>query len=1462
MALRQYLSDWLKASEPEATLSPNGSPEPEPPKATNGEASHRRQASAASAIVNIEAVSSIIFSSGQRHYVAALDDIVTDVESEVSPQRAVAPESGPHFNPPTIRGSKSPEPPAGPVRASPDEEMTAVVPRYTYELKKAVIQTDELDDFLAVVARPTTFTDGHHLIPQPSDPEAHSGNVATLTSPSVDNASTILEVGETTNENEVLQEFREYWQDQIDCLGPQAKIDIKLVNARAEVKALKPLHDGRLPNMWEPIVRQYNIVRHLTYNVLRSCRFKTKQNYHWQSIFENVNAHFQPGKMTLLLGAPGTGKSTLLKLIAGRLEKDDHWKTNGVVINDVPLHMSEIHLARVVALVDEADVHLPTMTVEDTLRFAYKCNSKMGKDQHVQTIMKILGLTHVAKSIIGDENIRGISGGEKRRVTVGEQWAANVRVFLADRLTDGLDSQAALDLIKALRVWCCTTDATVVLSLLQPPPEAYRYFDEVCILQDSPGNNVRYCGPIREAAAILGQVGYEATDTNQRPKPLEEMVPSRGRRSQAGLLKWRPEKQRDSGYRRSYIRHLKLCIRRQATLEFGNRGLIISRILLNVINGFATASIYNTDGNDNYVLDVKSALIFHMCMSSVLSVISHISLFAQDRPVFYRQRAASFFRASNYWIAHNFFQLVCWGLLESLLLSAPAYWLTGLQKSFPKYLIFWMALYLLNLCSSVIFKVLAIICSTTEISQTLAGMVQIVFFLFSGYLQRWQTTPAGWIWARFISPQSYAFIILMVNEFEDTTYTCSPSELLRYEGVCPYTNGTTYLLQEFDTNVNSAVIGPFFCGLIGWYVAYAVVGAICLHFVQWRPTKMHRLKLYSPKSVTPHLLMPAPAVLSWHNVTYTVTLKSCCGPQIPKILLHQVEGVVKPATLTALMGPSGAGKTTMMDVLAGRKTQGVIDGDINVNGRPKNQNSFTRMTGYVEQMNCMTEALTVMEALKFSARFRLPQSIGVTEQLAFIEAVVEMLELTAVVYERVMDILVDQKKRCAVGVEVVSRPSILFLDEPTTGLDSLGAHLLLRALHRVRDEMRVAIVCTIHQPSKDLFFKFDRLVLLAKGGHMVYTGNLGPKATTFINYLESVDGVRILKLGENPASWMLEQIGGGIQPDLSVVESVLKAWGTSEPQALVQQELAAIQPAEAAEGAERFVISQSRQLQILVNRCFRIYWRSDSYNLVRSLLVVVMALLFGTVYWRMDYSQKTVWTRLSFCYTSSFYVGLTFLLSGVTILMPQRAAFYREQACNAYSSWCYGVAFFIAELPYVTLNSLLFLCITWFFAALYWQDQGALLGQFWQLALPFWAFLYMCTILGHCICAISPSMEVANAIGPGVASWFSSFAGFYLPRPYLPTGYLFIYWLNPFRYAFEALILTEFADAPISCGDSLLINATGQPLCIYKSGNDVIQHMGMLEWGYGLDVGVLFGYMLAFGLITLLGLRFLRFGTK
>ena len=462
-----------------------------------------------------------------------------------------------------------------------------------------------------------------------------------------------------------------------------------------------------------------------------------------------------------------------------------------------------------------------------------------------------------------------------------------------------------------------------------------------------------------QATSHLVELGYETPEMLQRadnsnvkgesvlPRPEAEnsggQGPSGARQGKAGAVSLlmfncdtevykRLARHSHAGYKQSWTRHLWLCIQRQFLLEFTNKGLIISRLVLNLVNGLMTVTVYQFHGNEQYVLRLRTALIFHILMSKVISVVSHIGLFAQDRPIFYKQHAGYFFRSSNFWLAHNFFQLVFWGFLESGLLAAPIYWLSGFHKDFGKFMLFWMALYFLNLNSSVIFKVLAVICPTISMAQTMAGLVQVSFFLFSGYLQPWSVLPPGWLWVKWGSPQSYAFSIMLINEFSGYDYTCNAEELQKSNGICPYTTGDQYLGDIYALKGDTNDIGLHFIGLAGWYVIYLVIGAVCLHLIKFSPSQLQRAKPYVPSTDKRSLLLPKPAVLVWHGVSYTVKQK-----KKEKVLLDRVSGIIRPSMMTALMGPSGAGKTTLLDVIAGRKTGGKITGDITINGHPKEQ---------------------------------------------------------------------------------------------------------------------------------------------------------------------------------------------------------------------------------------------------------------------------------------------------------------------------------------------------------------------------------------------------------------------------------------------------------------------------------------------------------------------------------------------
>ena len=172
--------------------------------------------------------------------------------------------------------------------------------------------------------------------------------------------------------------------------------------------------------------------------------------------------------------------------------------------------------------------------------------------------------------------------------------------------------------------------------------------------------------------------------------------------------------------------------------------------------------------------------------------------------------------------------------------------------------------------------------------------------------------------------------------------------------------------------------------------------------------------------------------------------------------------------------------------------------------------SFQRATGFAEQMDIHEPTATVRESLRFSALLRQPKDVPVEEKYAYCENIIDLLEMRdiagATVGSMGSGLNQEQRKRLTIAVELASKPELLlFLDEPTSGLDSLAAFNIVRFLRRLADAGQ-AVLCTIHQPSAVLFEEFDDLLLLQRGGRVVYNGELGPDSKTLINYFESNGG--------------------------------------------------------------------------------------------------------------------------------------------------------------------------------------------------------------------------------------------------------------------------------------------------------------------------------------------------------------------
>ena len=356
-----------------------------------------------------------------------------------------------------------------------------------------------------------------------------------------------------------------------------------------------------------------------------------------------------------------------------------------------------------------------------------------------------------------------------------------------------------------------------------------------------------------------------------------------------------------------------------------------------------------------------------------------------------------------------------------------------------------------------------------------------------------------------------------------------------------------------------------------------------------------------------------------------------------------------------------------MEVLALRKTSGEVEGEIRVNGHLQEKDSFRRCTGFIPQFDVQSPQLTVLETVQFSAKLRLDENdSSITQDSVgnFIENVLQMLELTSIRHSVVGDdvsggLTFEQRKRLAIAVELVANPSIIFLDEPTSGLDARAASLVMKGLKSIAATGR-AVCATIHQPSQAIFNSFDSLLLLKRGGSVVYFGDLGVQSAKLIRYLERFDATERIQPGENAATWMLKCISAGSPNSSGEPYDYAQAYASSVDRRKCLAKIAEIQNSASERNAityqSKYATCKQTQSRSVFKRLMTIYWRSPSYNLLRVLVSVVVALILGAIYvsQRTPVDEGDMNSRVTSIFVSAVFLGVSSFNSILALFETER----------------------------------------------------------------------------------------------------------------------------------------------------------------------------------------------------------------
>ncbi|PSS01153.1 Pleiotropic drug resistance protein [Actinidia chinensis var. chinensis] len=1103
------------------------------------------------------------------------------------------------------------------------------------------------------------------------------------------------------------------------------------------------------------------------------------------SILHDVSGIIKSGRMTLLLGPPSSGKTTFLLALAGKLGSD--LKVSGRVTYNGH-EMNEFVPQRTSAYISQYDLHLGEMTVRETLAFSGRCQgtgasygmlaelsrrekeanikpdpdldiymkaaSLQGQNDSVVTdyVLKILGLEVCADTPVGDDMLRGISGGQRKRVTIGEILVGPVRTLFMDEISTGLDSSTTFQVVNSIGQTIHILQGTAVISLLQPAPETYDLFDDIILLSDG---QIVYQGPRENVLEFFEFTGFRCPERKGVADFLQEVTSRKdqeqywaredeayrfvtaeefteafqsfhvGRKLGDELAvpfdkaKSHPSALATEKYGVSKMELLKACASRQYLLMKRNYFVYIFNMIQLFLMALLAMTIFlRTEMPKKTIEDggIFLGALFLTVMMIMFNGMSELPLSIFKLPVFYKQRDLLFFPAwaysSTIWILK-----IPITLIEVAIWVSMTYYVIGFDSSIQRFAKQYLVLLFVNQMASGLFRLISALGRNLVVASTLASFTFLVIIVLCGFVLSRDNIKKWWIWGYWLSPMTYGQNAIAVNEFLGHSWRHVPPFAteslgiitLQSRGIFPeahwYWLGVVVLfgyvlLLNFLCSLALAYLNPFGKPQAILSKETSAVNNACKtgEFIELpsrericseKKNEIRRTSnlMSEAEQKTRHgMVLPfQPFSITFSEIKYAVDMpqemKAQGIPEDRLELLKGLSGAFRPGVLTALMGVTGAGKTTLMDVLAGRKTCGYIEGSITISGYPKNQETFSRIAAYCEQDDIHSPHVTVYESLQHSAWLRLPPEVNSATRKMFIEEIMGLVELTPlrealVGLPGVNGLSTEQRKRLTIAVELVTNPSIIFMDEPTSGLDARAAAIVMRTVRNTVDTGRT-VVCTIHQPSIDIFDAFDELFLLNRGGEEIYVGPLGHHSCNLIEYFEGINGISKIKDGYNPATWMLEVTTAGQEKALGVnfSEEYKKSELYRRNKALIKELSKPLPGSKDLYFPTRYSQSFFSQCMACLWKQHRSYWRNPSYTAVRLLFTIIIALLLGSMFWDLGSKRERkqdIFNAMGSMYAAVIFIGIQNAGTVQAMVVIERTVFYRERAAGMYSAFPYA----------------------------------------------------------------------------------------------------------------------------------------------------------------------------------------------
>ncbi|KAL2929376.1 ABC transporter G family member 38 [Bienertia sinuspersici] len=1162
-------------------------------------------------------------------------------------------------------------------------------------------------------------------------------------------------------------------------------------------------------------------------------------------------------RMTLLIGPPSSGKTTLLLALSGLL--DSELKVSGkVTYNGHELH--EFVPQRCCAYVSQNDVHIGEMTVRETLGFSATCQGigyayellldllrkeKEGDnkpDPLLDAMLKVLGLEECADTLIGDQMTRGISGGQKKRVTIGEMLVGPATAYFMDSISVGLDSSTTYQIINSIRQSVQIMNKTALISLLQPPPETFELFDDIILISEG---QIVYQGPrvyvldffeslgfrcperkavadfLQEVISFKDQAQYWAREeedytyvsTKQFVQKFKEFHVGRAIQNEVNTpfdkCMSHPLALSKSKFGASKMVLLKACLSREILLMKRNLLLFALKVLQLGVLGFIVASVFAEDRKHHETVEdgvVHMGALFIGLVTIILSGFAVLPMTIQKLPVYYKQRSLRFYPS---W-AYSFPTLIpgmVFSALEVIIWVLTTYFIIGFDLNFFRLLKYGVILVLCGQMSYSLFRCIGSVTRNNSIATVVANLAVMWLVIFSGFVLAKESMRKWLVWGYWTSPLMYVYNAISTNEFLGESWTKH-----HVQGSNEGLGMSVLKSRDAITDPNWFWVAIF--ALIGFILLFAMIANLALAYLKPYGQSVSSansseeaddgksIKAKTRNNGKTTSLPFTPLCLTFEDIIYSVDMpterKQSRNPHDRLVLLNGVSGSFRPGVLTALMGVTGAGKTTLLDVLAGRKNTGHIEGSIKVSGYLKKQATFARVSGYCEQNDIHSHLMTVYESILFSASLRLSKDISSEAKQNFVDEIMELIELTQIKdalvgQPDVNGLSVEQRKRLTIAVELVANPSILFMDEPTSGLDARAAAIVMRVVRNTVNTGRT-VVCTIHQPSIDIFESFDELFLLKQGGQVLYAGPIGHQCCELISYFEQINGIPKMRNGYNPATWVLEVTTRDQEERLGAdfTGIYLNSELYRRNKALIRELSVPPANSEDIHFPTSYPQSYLKQFKMCLWRQYKSYWRDTAHNGVRFAITLASGFMFGIVFWKIGTKRDTqvdIIGGIGAIYISTMFMGAQTSASVIPVLSSDKPVFYRERSSGLYAAIPYALAQVVIEIPYVITQTTIYEIIAY-----------TMIGYEWSASKFFLEYLFMLssllcfTYFGMMVSSVTPNQETCSILSGLIYSVWNLFAGFAIPRNRVPAWWKWYTWVCPVSWSMYGLVTSQYGD--------------------------------------------------------------------